>query len=567
MKHFEEFRKLAQRRVNPNRDVVPPQLPIAEKMDVDDEQARSDAQPPPQTSQMPVPEHVVIDNPQSLWGHRLRQNVRGGLLLRGFDMDLVDIPNNPVLKDVRRPKDDDGDKVKAAEFSSFWEKDVLVWPRMLLQTIDSYKPGICKLCARTMTNITRHHVHPKFGAKSERKPPPGMVNYPRDYLIATIDLCRPCHSLIHYIIPNKLMSDSYYSLPLLESHPRVQAWVSWVRRQRIPPSRPFKQLPPTRVLRSARKRKAEKVEPQRILRSAKNRTAKKIHAGAEKVEIHLNSSKLNLSDTKDALARLWADSGNTIPGSLVDLPALQKKLSESTGGGRVRTKNIRKALFCNPEYQAWCNMIFPSLAHAEGGNKSLVRPNKAAAREALNSEDRMMGMIKDALNKIWRDNDNDFPRFPIREEARGKALREAVKICMGKAVNAPIPLELRAEDLQRSMQLLNKYRLWFEWTYPSLIWAPLGQTVTSSGVADEAGDDDGDVEMGGVDNSAGRGFNHGGMAVHTPLTGTGTRADPIIFDDTDDEEEKVASSVGRGNLTVSRSGRVVIDLTMDDDDG
>lgn len=525
---------------------------VGNVLDVDAYQASIDQVLQPLNA--PSPDHEAMESPQSMWGHRLRQNIRGRLLQRGVDIDLIDGLGSPppraqiLPQDVPLPADDDMEEVKAAERLSSCVQDAHVWPIMHLQTINSHKPGICKLCTRTMTNITRHHVHPKVGRESRRRPPPGITDCTDKYLSTTIDICRPCHSMVHHIIPNELMSNSYYSLELLESHPRVKAWISWVRRQPIPSPRPFRRPAPSRVHRSAAKLKAT---------SLKLRT--------EKVEVKRKGPRLNLIKTREALENIWNDSGNIIPRSCVEISTLQAKVSEMNEGARVRAESIRKAMACIPEYREWYNYMFSTAADAESGHNLFRRSSRMAARRAPMEDGEKTRMIKDALGTIWRENGNDFPRYDVEKGAKGRALREAVRFCMRKGVNANFFTKFYVEDLQECMQLDKTYRVWYEWTYPESTWVQ-GGIIIQSGSPNEDEDDDPDDEMGSVDAPVGYGLKHGELAVHSLGTGTASRIDPIILDLTDEEDKSFIAS-GHGNLTVSRSGgRVVIDLTMEDED-
>lgn len=487
---------------------------------------------------------ALPETPQSIWGHRLRQTVRNALLRRGFDIDLIDDPEvrspegQTLPQNVLLPDDDNLDAAESAEDALHWAQDVHMWPKMFLQDIPSHRPGICKLCTRTMTNITRHHLHPRVGRASERRPLPGMDQCSKKYLNMKIDLCRPCHSMIHHIIPNDLMSDSYYSLSLLTSHPRVQAWISWVRRQRIPSPRPPGQPAPPRVLRPVKKPKGIQLKLGK----------------AQKRKSNQERSVLNIAlviKIQSALAKLWSDSGNEIPRSLGDQPALQRKLSDLAGVNLIRLKNIRKVMAVEPKYREWYEWAFPGAVASRLNDGPAQHTRLAAEKEEKKAKEEMTLKIKEALEKIWHDTSNDFPRFPVGRNSRDKALREAVKGCTGSS-------QVKNKELQRIMQLDAKYRTWFEWTYPKAIWNEPGQRATRSGCVyfrmptdnvDDGDDDD--------DNR-----HHDGAEFYSTGIGTGSRADPIILDLTDDERGAAIPN-GRGNIDVYPCDRTFIDLTMD----
>lgn len=491
---------------------------------------------------MEVIEHP--ENPQSIWGHRLRQNIRSRLLNRGVDLRLIeDTENLPPQPNGQAPSQNehapeygDADVAGVAEGTVSWARDVSIWPRMLLQTIGSHKPGICKLCARTMTNITKHHVHPKVGPNSQRLPPPDMKDSSYEYLNTTVDLCRPCHSMIHHIIPNKVMSDSYHSIPLLESHPRVKAWVDWVRRQRIPTPQPFTQSIPLLGGRSGKRNKGGKTK---IM--------------AERVQKKQERAKRNVENTKVALAKLWSDSGNAIPRSLDNLPALKQKISDLAGGESIRIKILRKLMTSNAEYHPWYSWLFHGNDDTALADRRRRRRKRATARKDLETTDGTIIQIKAALDKIWTDNGNDYPKFQTDSPSRAEVLLNAVRTSVQDVEDAHIPATFAVAELQKAMRLEIEYRTWFDWTWPDADWAEGGLTDVHSHADDKHERSGGDRPQLGEAKSI-----YG--------TGTGSRADPIVFDLTDSETEGNTHR-GDDNVTMSPSGRVVIDLTLDEDHG
>lgn len=479
----------------------------------------------------------VIDHPehsQSTWGHRLRLNIRSRLLDRGVDLRLIEDTKDQLPQPNDQAQHElvaehvNADVAGAAEDSASWAQDVTVWPKMLLQTIGSHKPGICKLCSRTMTNITRHHVHPRVGPTSQRLPPPDMKDSSHEYLETTVDLCRPCHSMIHYIIPNKVMSDFFYSIPLLETHPRVKAWVDWVRRQRIPTPQPFTQ--PTAF--SGR-------------RSRKKPKAYNISARAERLKKKQEKMRKSAETTKDALAKLWNDSRNAIPRSFDSLPALKQKLREIAGGKFIRTKAVRRLMLSNIEYHAWYSWVFH-------GDEDAALGHGRRRRKDVQPTDHVILQTEATLEKIWLDAGNGFPKVETEPLSRAEVLLDIVGPSVRNAKGAHIPAALTVTELQKAMRQDVKYRKWFEWIWPDTDWIEGNLTNVQSSAIDDKHGGNGDDEP-----------QHGGPnCVYG--TGTGSRADPVVLDVSDSETE-MDTQRGNDNATVTPSGRVIIDLTLDED--
>lgn len=49
----------------------------------------------------------------------------------------------------------------------------------------------------------------------------------------TIQVCSDCHSAIHNLLPDEReLGRSYYTIELLQAHPRIAKFLGWVRRQK-----------------------------------------------------------------------------------------------------------------------------------------------------------------------------------------------------------------------------------------------------------------------------------------------------------------------------------------------
>ena len=89
--------------------------------------------------------------------------------------------------------------------------------------------GICPICLRGMP-LTFHHLIPKSTH-------PWMIKhhgYEKEYLNTHgVDVCRPCHSQIHRLIPHMEMAEHYNTLEAVLSHPGVQKWIPYIRKQKL----------------------------------------------------------------------------------------------------------------------------------------------------------------------------------------------------------------------------------------------------------------------------------------------------------------------------------------------
>lgn len=88
----------------------------------------------------------------------------------------------------------------------------------------------CALCNRVMKEpTTEHHLIPRT-CHSNRW---FKKQFSREQMIETVSLCRDCHKTIHEFIPNeKTLGRRYYTLELLKSHPKIDGYLVWIRKQR-----------------------------------------------------------------------------------------------------------------------------------------------------------------------------------------------------------------------------------------------------------------------------------------------------------------------------------------------
>ncbi len=95
---------------------------------------------------------------------------------------------------------------------------------------DAFGDGGCALCGRrTKRGLTKHHLIPRtcHSNKWFRK------RFSRQEMQVTIDVCRDCHSAIHRLAPKEKELGRYYNTPQkLREHPKLAAFLSWVRKQK-----------------------------------------------------------------------------------------------------------------------------------------------------------------------------------------------------------------------------------------------------------------------------------------------------------------------------------------------
>lgn len=76
---------------------------------------------------------------------------------------------------------------------------------------------ICGLCERDVAALTEHHLVPRSRL---RKGDP----------VPTVDICSACHRQIHALFSNLELSDEYNTVERLRDHPRMSAFLRWVRK-------------------------------------------------------------------------------------------------------------------------------------------------------------------------------------------------------------------------------------------------------------------------------------------------------------------------------------------------
>ena len=89
------------------------------------------------------------------------------------------------------------------------------------------EPGQCPICERFMP-LTFHHLTPKTTHKKYKK-----LGYNTADLSRGVNVCRPCHSQIHRLIPNEDLAATYNTLEKILPHPGIQQWIPYIRKQKL----------------------------------------------------------------------------------------------------------------------------------------------------------------------------------------------------------------------------------------------------------------------------------------------------------------------------------------------
>lgn len=94
---------------------------------------------------------------------------------------------------------------------------------------DEGQIGVCPICTRELP-LTFHHLIPKSTHKKMVK----QHGYSKEYLNSHgVDLCRPCHSHVHRLIPLMDMALTFNTLERILEHNGVKKWIPYIRKQKI----------------------------------------------------------------------------------------------------------------------------------------------------------------------------------------------------------------------------------------------------------------------------------------------------------------------------------------------
>lgn len=99
-----------------------------------------------------------------------------------------------------------------------------------MRILNRMEPFICALCGRHLKGgSSRHHLIPRACHRRTWF----RNRYTKEVLQTTVEVCRDCHNAIHELIPDEReLGRSYFTIELLQSHPAIARYLTWVRKQK-----------------------------------------------------------------------------------------------------------------------------------------------------------------------------------------------------------------------------------------------------------------------------------------------------------------------------------------------
>ena len=86
--------------------------------------------------------------------------------------------------------------------------------------------GICELCRRAVSVLTKHHLIPKARHSNKRN----QREFDRREVKQRLAwFCRPCHTHVHALFTEKTLERELNTLALLAANSEVAKFVSWIR--------------------------------------------------------------------------------------------------------------------------------------------------------------------------------------------------------------------------------------------------------------------------------------------------------------------------------------------------
>ena len=88
--------------------------------------------------------------------------------------------------------------------------------------------GICELCGREVSFLTRHHLIPRTRHANKRNK--------RDFKRSEVKhriawVCRPCHDHVHALFGEKTLERKFNTLGALAEHPEMKKFLAWIRKK------------------------------------------------------------------------------------------------------------------------------------------------------------------------------------------------------------------------------------------------------------------------------------------------------------------------------------------------
>ena len=84
----------------------------------------------------------------------------------------------------------------------------------------------CGLCGREVARTSRHHLIPRTRHSNKRN----KRDFSREEVrTRLVDLCRPCHNVIHHTFTEKQLEREYNTVEKLLAHPEIAKFVAWLK--------------------------------------------------------------------------------------------------------------------------------------------------------------------------------------------------------------------------------------------------------------------------------------------------------------------------------------------------
>lgn len=262
----------------------------------------------------------------------------------------------------------------------------------------------CELCnreARYDRGITRHHLYPQSVVKAAPKD-----TYTPEQKNSLALLCWPCHSAIHRMMTNTILATSFNSVELLKTNVDVQNWIRKMQRASTaeldPPNRRNRTV---HVAKRASKRKTK----------IPNRSSCGRPLPSQRPDEYLSRfGGLRRS------ARL-AERETGVSGTISDFGAYTASQVSGVKKRPAMTKKQRK----------------------------LARKVEKAS---------LVSQINQALDTLWAQNGNTFPKVLSGEIGKNHRLRDAVQSLCGSR-------NLEVHEVRYVLRSRQEYREWYDWAF------------------------------------------------------------------------------------------------------
>lgn len=273
------------------------------------------------------------------------------------------------------------------------------------QRATHYRAETCELCnreARYDRGITRHHLYPQSVVKAAPKD-----TYTPEQKNSLALLCWPCHSAIHRMMTNSSLATSFHSIELLKANTDVQNWICKMQRAST----------------------AELDPPNRRNRAAHVAA----RAPRRKVKLPPRTSY-----------------GRPLPSQRPD-----EYLSRYSGLRRsARLAGCEAGASENiPDFGAYSASQVSGVKKKSG---AMTKKQRKLARRVEKAA--LVSQINQALDTLWVQNGNNFPRVISGQIGKNSRLRDAVRsLCGNRAVET--------HEVRYVLRSRQEYREWYDWAF------------------------------------------------------------------------------------------------------